>query len=464
MKKIVIVGGGISGLSAAYFLEKYARKNNISCQIQLLEAQDRLGGALKTEMTGGFVLEQGAESFLSEKPWALQLCRELGLENEVISTRPENRRSFVVKNAKLIPVPEGFYLTAPSNLTAFLASGLVSPLGKMRALADFVMPQRYSAQDESVGGFIKRRFGREIYERIGQAMIGGVYSGDPDKLSLLATFPRFRELEGQYRSVIRGLRARKREESHEEASGPRYSLFLSLKNGMESLPHALRAHLKQTQVRLSCAVRNLEYKNNWKIKLQDGESLDADAVCLSLPAYQSAKLLAGTASELSALLSQIRYESAVTINLAFDEKEIPALPRGFGFVVPAAEKLKTIGCTFSGMKYAGRAPQGKILLRVFAGGWLDPGAADKSDTILIQNALMDLKTLLRIEAKPQLALVSRYSNSMPQYETGHFSRVEKIERQTKLIPGLYLAGNAYRGIGIPDCIRESEKTALAILA
>ncbi len=465
-KRVVIAGGGISGLAAAYFLVQKAKEEKLPLDLKLLEVKDRLGGVIETRHQEGFLLEAGPDSFISEKPWGLELCRRLGLEKELIGTRTEFRRSFIFSQGKLAGVPPGFYLIAPLAIPEFLQSRILSWSGKFRVLAELFLPPEKISEDESIGHFIKRRFGREALDRVGQPLVGGIYAGDLDHLSLQATFPRFLQMEKEYGSVIRGLRASKNSleaDGSLEASGPRYSLFLSLQGGIRRIVETLAERLKgQVDFVLSSAISKISFSGQeWKIETVK-ETFEAEAICLAVPSYGAARLVKPFAPELAGSLSKILYESVVTVNLAYRDKDIHPVPQGFGFVVPQLEKKKIIGCTFSSIKYPGRAPEGFILIRAFLGGAFQKEVFDLPDAALEKAVRGELYEILGIKARPYFSQISRFPRSMPRYEVGHLDLVRTIREQLKNHSGLFLTGNAYTGIGIPDCIHAAEKTAATI--
>lgn len=463
MKRAVVIGGGISGLAAAHRLWELYRQKDDSLLITVLEAKGCWGGVIETRTQNGFLTEGGPDSFLSEKPAAVELCKRIGLETELTGTREEFRRSFIYLKGRLVPVPAGFYLIAPTRLEALAGTRLLSWPGKLRALLELWIPPKRGAglQDESVASFVRRRLGREVLERIAQPMIAGIYSADPEKLSLRATFPRFLELEKESGSVIRGLLKgqTKRRKADAEASGPRYSLFLTLRHGIGLLVEKLIERMAGVEFRTNFSVSRIEKKEKWKIVSDRGETLEADALVLAVPAPQAARLLAGSDPVLAEELAGISYESVATINLGFYRKDLIQVPPGFGFVVPAVEKRNLIGCTFSSFKYPGRAAEGQFLLRLFLGGADQRELLRLSDSNLEQAVLEVIGEILGIRHRPELVSISRHPASMPQYGVGHLERVERIFKRSDSIPGFYLTGNAYRGIGLPDCIREAEETA-----
>ncbi|HZE71690.1 MAG TPA: protoporphyrinogen oxidase [Pyrinomonadaceae bacterium] len=484
MKRIVIIGGGITGLAVLHRLLERCRELGQSTEIVLLEASSRVGGVIQTDSREGFLLEAGPDCFISEKPEALSLVHRLGIDSHLISTNNEHRRSFIVRKGKLRAVPQGFQLLAPSRIWPFLTSDIFSFAGKARMAADLVIPKKRSNgnDDESLASFVRRRLGNEALARMAQPMIGGIYTADPERLSLRATFPRFLDLEASHRSIILGLfHAGRNSPPEEEAgtSGARYSLFLSFDQGMQLLVDSLAFRVGDLRVplpgfeitstvRLRKTVEELKLEpkaraSQWRVHTSRGDDYSADAVCLALPAYVSAQLLAKLAPSLAGELRAIPYASTATVNLGYRREDIRHRLNGFGFVVPFVEKRSLIACTFSSVKFAGRAPGGCVLLRAFVGGALQPEIFDLGVSRIIARVRADLRDLLGIENKPLFAEVSKWARSMPQYELGHLGRVKKIGDELQKLPGLKIAGNIFAGAGIPDCIRSGEAVADELL-
>ncbi len=499
MKRIVIIGGGITGLAAAHRILERNRDSGKQLELTLLEAGSRIGGIVQTRERDGFLLESGPDSFISEKTATLELTRRLELESHLIETNENHRRSFIVRQGRLLPVPEGFYLIAPTLFWPFVRSEIFSWTGKARMALDLLLPRRVlnggtnphadSSQndsvDESLAQFVRRRLGREALERMAQPMVGGIYTADPERLSLRATMPRFLEMEREHRSLIRALRKQGRSpgkgaELANETSGARYSLFLSFDRGMQLLTDKLAERISsfQSQARdsnesprvsirvntpVASLVLDLQSTGNgepkWKIKTDRDELLIADAVCLALPAYTSARLLSNVDAQLASDLNGIPYASSATINLGYRRSDILHPLNGFGFVVPFIEKRSLIACTFNSVKFPGRAPRGHALLRVFVGGALQPEMFELSQDELLSRVSADLRDLLGIDQTPLFAEISKWERSMPQYNVGHLAKIERIQKRVNSLPGCALAGNAYSGLGISDCIRSGEAAA-----
>jgi oxygen-dependent protoporphyrinogen oxidase len=434
--------------------------------VQLFERSARCGGALETIRRDGFVIETGADSFLSEKPAAAELARRVGLGIELIPTREIYRKTYVVRAGRLVEIPAGFSLLAPAHLGPVFRSSLFSQLGKMRIALEPFIAARTSNDDESLESFVTRRLGHEVLERVAQALAGGIYTADPKRLSMAATMPRFVEMERRHGSVIKGMRAAEnaRASKSAEASGARWSLFQSFKNGMATLPEALAARLGASIRKGAEVVEMSRNGDGWRLALADGDSIHADAVICAAPAYAAARIVATIAPAVAKTLGEISYASAATVNLTFRDSDFDGPPRAFGFVVPAIEHRRIIAGSFSSFKFEGRAPAGAILARAFVGGEMSREMMSLTDDEMVAAVRGEFRTLLGVSAAPEFAEVRRWPDSMPQYEVGHLARVAEIERAVADIPAFAIAGAAYRGVGIPDCIRSGEEAADAIFA
>ena len=463
--RVVVVGGGIAGLAAAHRLVELAREAACPLDLVLLEAAGRLGGTIRTERTDGFLLEAGPDSFISEKPWALALAERIGLGSRLCRTDDRFRRTYVVRRGRLEPLPEGFLLLAPTRVGPVLRSRVFSWRGKLRLALDVVLPRRRLGGDESLGSFVRRRLGREALERVAQPLIGGIYTADPDRLSLAATMPRFLALEQQYRSLILGLRRATRPGEATGASGARWSLFVTLAGGMEELVTTLAARLPPGAVRTGTPVAAVApTPDGWRVELANGGKLAADGVVLAGPAPRMAAVVREADAWLARQLEGIAYASSATVALAFPRGAIRHPLDGFGFVVPRVEGRTAMACTFSSVKYPGRAPEGVVLLRVFIGGALQTELLERDDRTLARLAHDDIAPLLGIGGDPVLSRVWRHPSAMPQYEVGHLDRIAAIETRLEALPGLALAGGAYRGVGISDCVRSGETAAERLAA
>lgn len=440
MIDLCIVGGGIGGLAAAY----HATRRGLS--VVLCESADRLGGVIRTTCEDGFTCEHGPDSLVSIKPGGLELVRQLGLEGRLVGVPEAARRSLIARRGRLVPVPDGLYLLAPGRILPFLRSPLLSWPGKLRMGFDLVLPRRPAgAPEESLAAFVRRRLGREALDAIAQPMVSGIYTADPERLSLAATMPQFLELERVHGSLIRGMMARMRQQQAalKQAAGPRYGLFLSLEGGLQTLIDALLARLDDADLRTGCAAGAVRRDGaGWTVATAQGP-VEARRVALALPAHAAARLLQG---DLARELAAIPYAGVATVNLGFDA--VPELPPAAGFVIPAVEGRGTIACTIAHLKYPGRAPAGKFLLRAFVGGAMHEDRLDRDDAALVRETLADLRAYLGALPEPCLARVHRWPKAMAQYVVGHQARVARI--RALIPPDLHLIGNGYDGVGIPD--------------
>ncbi len=464
MKRVAIIGGGVSGLACAFRLTELKRKNKNDFEIFVFEAKSQAGGTIATEKRDGFIFEKGPDSFISEDPDALNFCRRLGIGPKVINTQEQSRKISVVRRGSLIVLPEGFYLVAPGNLRSFIKTPLFSLPGKVRMISEIFMPGKQSPQDESVGVFIRRRFGREALERVGQPMIGGIYSGDPERLSACETMPIFKSFERQYGSVIRGLMAkrRRREGAFEEANGPRLSLFLSFEEGMETLIRAMVSGLEPGTLMLGQEATELAYdreRPGWRVITKNGKECTADVVCSSISASNMCLLLKETASDLARKLNEVSYHSVATINFAYREEDIADPLAGSGFVVPSTERKSLTACTFSNRKFKNRAPQGHVVLRAFVGGAFGKKYYEMEDKELTEKVQSDLASLLGIKKNPLFWSLARFPRRMAQYRVGHKLLISEIECELSRYKGLFLTGCAYRGSGVPNAIKDGQAQA-----
>jgi protoporphyrinogen/coproporphyrinogen III oxidase len=470
-RHVAIIGGGITGLAAAYFLEAAAQEQKLPVSYSLLEQSDRWGGKIRTEMVAEFadepfVVEGGPDSFITQKPWALQLAHRLGLEEELLPTNDAGRQIYVLNKGQATPLPEGVLLIVPTKLKPFVLSPLISPLGKLRMGLDLVLPAKRHGEDETLATFITRRLGAEALDKIAEPLMSGIYNAEADKQSLLATFPRFRAIEEKHGSLIRGMLAARQARSAPSVNGqtPKPpSLFISFKKGMETLVTALRQEL-HGDLRLNTAVEGLEAgeKGGYRLSLGDGSALQADAVILAVPAYVAARLLRPLVPDAARKLEAIRYVSTGTISLGYRAEEIGDLLPGHGLVVPASEARHVNAVTISSSKFDQRAPEGMVLVRAFFGGSRTPQMMDVPDAELLTLVRAELRQTMGIRGAPLFHRIYRWPRANPQYDVGHLERVAAIEEA--LPPGLFVTGSPFRGIGIPDCVHQAEQTVKTTLA
>ena len=465
-KDIIVIGGGISGLAAAHRLTELSRTGSTAYRVTLLEASDRLGGVIATEHADNLLLELGPDSYTTDKPAALRLCERLGLADRLIAPQQGGLKLYTVHRGALEPLPEGFLLMAPTRVGSVLQSPVFSWSGKLRMALEPLIPRRSHDGDESLASFVRRRLGREVLERVAQPLIGGIYASDPEALSLDATMPRFPEMERSHGSVIVGSRqAQKRRAQAAGETGARWSLFVSIDGGMEVLVRRIEETLGTGVIHLGEAVQELSWNaddRRWRVDTGRA-GLEADAVICTLPAFAAACTLTTLDSELAGELEAIPFSSTATVNLAYRRNDIAHPLDGYGFVVPHVEHRKIMACTFSSVKYAGRAPEDAALLRCFVGGALQPDLLNQPDQFLEAQVREDLEALLGIAGTPTLCRTTRYPDCMPQYNVGHLDRVERIEARLKRFPTLALAGKSYRGVGIADCIHGGETAAEGIV-
>jgi len=464
MTKVVIIGGGIAGLSAAHYLLHDRDLGAKEIELTLVEASARLGGALHTKKMEGFVVEHGSDSFITSKPMATNLCFDLGLQDQIVSTNEVNRRSLIASNGRLVAVPDGFRLIAPTRFWPFATSPLMSLGGKLRAGLELFLPPSAKAEDESVAGFVQRRFGRELLEKVAQPLVGGIYTGDVNILSARSTLAHFMDLERTYGSVIKGL-LQEEDDQARTASGARYHIFNSLRDGVGSLIDALFNELSPNQVHLNTCAQCLRANSNghWSVIFSDGSALNANAVVLAISAHQAAALVRSVDSDLSASLEEIENSSAIVINFLFEQDDLPDDLEGFGFVVPEIEQRSILACSFISAKFVNRAPKGTVSMRVFLGGSLNHDLMLLDDDHLVSMSLHELQSYLQTKAEPVQHWLKRWPSSMPQYKVGHGALIDKIRKRMQSYPTLALAGNSYDGVGIPDCIQSGYDAACKIV-
>ena len=459
--RVVVVGGGLSGLAAAYAVVREANREGRSVRVMLLEASGRLGGNVLTERRDGFVIEAGPDSFVVTRPHALKLCEELGLGPRLIETRPENRRVYIARGGRLVPLPEGLVLGVPSRIRPFLRSPLLSMRGKLRALRE-TTTSRATADggDISIGDFLEQRFGREMVDVILEPLLGGIYAGDAFRLSLRSTFPDWFSLGGRGASLLRTARAARKAKLDDGAPS---SPFRSLVSGMGELIDTLADRIGQGTIRLGAKVERIERLGaGFRVALADGD-VEADRVVVALPSRAASAVLAPIDEALSRELAAIEYVSTATVCFSYKRSQISHRLDAAGFLAPKTEGRKTTAGTFITSKWAGRAPDGFALVRGFVGGAHDEATAKLPDDELIRVVRGELEGLLGIAGDPVFAQVFRYIDASPQPLVGHSDRLARIKGRVQNVPGLYVIGNAYDGVGIPDCVRLAEQAASEIV-
>ena len=448
MKRIAIIGGGIAGLSAAFYLEK-ARRAGANLQWVLFEKSDRLGGVIETERRDGFVIEAGPDSFLSIKPDATRLCQELALGDQLIPSNDATRKTYILVKGKLVPIPHGLEFMVPTRVWPMITTPLFSFKTKLRMATEMFSAARKDASDESVGDFVRRHFGQEMVDRVAEPLLAGVYGGNAERLSIRAVLPRFAEMERQHGSLVR---ATLRAKALARPGAKPQPLFTSLKNGMQQIVEALIAALPQVSIRMRQQNLSLRPVNDdWHIE-SAGLSERFQEVLLAVPAPAAAGLLRQFHPALIEGLAKIEYTSSAAVALAYDQAE---LPPGHGFLVPRSENRKIMACTFVHKKFAHRAPDDKKLLRCFFSSSRMPDLLTHSDEQLQQIAQQELREILGLKTEPRFARTFRWDRAMAQYETGHVDRVAEMEKIIAEMPGFHIIGNSFHGIGVPDCIKSA---------
>lgn len=467
-QRIAIIGAGISGLAAAFRVRELSPQS----EVVIFDIRKEPGGVLGTVQEGGFQVERSADNFITTLPWGLQLCRQLGLEGELVTTHPDHRRAFVVWRNRLHPLPDGFLMMAPTRFWPLAVTPLLSPWGKLRAALEYFLPPRTDDGDESLAQFARRRLGRQVYERLVEPLVTAVYGADTERLSLLATLSRFRDMEWRYGSLIRAMRAQRAsrkassqgERPTSSESGARYSMFVTLRGGLQHLVEELASRVPVESLRLgeevSALVRTGE---KWQLRLACGETVTCDSVIVAVPAYAAAELLKSVDDSLSRELAGITYTGSVILALAYRRDEIAHPLNGSGCVIPAVEGSPLLAISFSSQKYPHLAPEGHVLLRVFAGGARRPDLVHADESDVRRLLRKEVGCLLRINGEPVREWFFRWPAAMPQYEVGHLHKLRRIEERLAQLPGLALAGNAYRGVGIPHCIRSGFRAAAQVL-
>ena len=465
MTQLIVIGGGIAGLSAAY----YAHQKAPTAQIVLLEAGEGWGGKIATERVnfddGQFIIEGGPDTFLATKPWGVALCKELGLGERLHGTNPKLKNTYVLHHERLEPLPDGLAMMIPTNVAAILKSRLVSWIGKARMGLDFVLPKQAPddrTRDESLGAFVSRRLGREAYENLIEPLMSGIYAGDGDRLSLQSTFPYLRDLELKYGSLARGALEMRRKMPSTPGSR---SAFLTPTTGWAEIVDALVARLQEIDLRLNSPVANISQNSEgYRVELESGESLEAESVILAAPAWAAAQMLAGFDPQLADSLGAIPYASTATVSLAYRQADLPRALDGYGYVIPRRAGRRALACTWTSTKFPHRAPEGYALIRVFVGRAGQEAEIPWNESDLLALAREELALTLGVKAEALVERVFMWEKAMPQYNLGHPALLKRIEAAVEQHPGLALAGNGYHGIGIPDCIHSAELAVGKVLA
>jgi len=522
-KHVIIIGGGISGLSTAYHLQEEARTAGLPLKFTLIDSDSRVGGKIKTEYIDGFTIDGGPDCFLSRKPWALQLCRKLGISDQLMGTNDDRRKTFVLNRGKLTPLPDGVLLIIPTRFAPFAFSTLISIPGKIRMGMDLIIPPRRGDSDETVADFVRRRLGNEALDKIAEPLMSGIHISDPEYQSLLGSFPRFREMEKKHGSLIRAMLSQ-RSSSHGNGSakGPgakhanastngkangflenarekllygglrqvmrlvgvpmphgRHTanspdgldpskplpMFVTMKKGLSQFVNKLAGQLEDGNIVLNKKAVRLEkiYDNGsaprYRVSTEDGDVFEGDAVIMATPAYVSAQLLSSINPRLADELNRIRYVTTSTVSMGFRLADVGKSFDGFGFVIPRKEERPITGCTWSSTKFNHRVPPGHLLLRTFIGGPGHEHMAEKNDQDLVAMVREQLQSIMGLTATPVLTRIFRWNKANPQYDVGHLDRVSEMHKMCETQPGLFLTGSAYEGVGVPDCVHQGQQAA-----
>jgi len=448
MKRVVVIGGGISGLTTAYRL----LRENVG-EVCLLEGSDRLGGNIRTERIGGFVIDGGPDSWVAAKPQAKALCEELGLGDRLIGPEERNRRVYVLRKGRLIPMPEGLMLGLPAQLLPFLTTELLSARAKVRVLTE-ALRRRGPEGDPSIADFLGKRFGREMADVVLEPLLGGVFAGDGRELSLRAAFPQLAAMADKHGSLVRAVRSMQR-----NRPASKQPMFLTLRGGLGELVEALEKELGDVVRRNARVASVTKADGGFSVRLESGEAIDADQVVVALPAHAASKILAPLDFELSHELYGIPYVSTATVFFGWQRRDVAHPLDATGYIVPVHERRHVMAATFVSSKWAHRAPEGHVLVRAFLGGGRDEGVLSATDEKLIQLARQEIAPAIGVSADPMLVQVVRYHRASPQPAVGHLERMKRIGARLAATPGLHVIGNAYEGVGIPDCVRHAERVA-----
>ncbi|MHB8770410.1 MAG: protoporphyrinogen oxidase [Syntrophales bacterium] len=459
LKKTAIVGGGISALACAVDLKEKG------LDFTLFEKEQSVGGKLLTEKIGGLTVEGGPDSYLPEKYWSVQLIRKVGLGSEMLCSNDEHKGTFIFSQGRLHPLPEGVMLMVPTMIMPLAKSSLISWPGKLRMGMELFVPPRCDFKDESLAEFVTRRLGRECLERIAEPLVAGIHTSNPDNMSVMATFPRFVEMERKSGSLIRGMAAAMQSRPHRDPAAAAMTYFMSLREGMQELVQGCVRYIGAERVQTGIAVRSLaKREGGFRLTFGDGTAADFSAVVLATPSFVTRELIAALDADLSDNLSAIAWSSSATVSLAFRKADLRKPLPGFGFIVPRVENRRINACTWSSIKWANRAPDDTLLIRSFVGGGHHEELVSLGEGELVATVREELRGIVGLAAEPVFSKVYRWFQGMPKYTVGHLERIAVIDEQRKQHPGLFLIGSSYRGIGIGDCVKSGFDAAAAIAA
>jgi oxygen-dependent protoporphyrinogen oxidase len=473
MPKVIIIGGGIAGLAAAVHLRSGAKTYGKAVEVLVLERNNRIGGKILTENHDKFLIEGGPDSFLPEKVWTVNLAKHLGLENEMLPSNDDFKGTFIYSRSRLHPLPEGVMLMVPTSFRPMARSSLITWHGKLRMGMEMFIPKRESHDDENLASFVTRRLGRECLEKIAEPLVAGIHTSNPDNMSVLATFPRFVQMEQTSGSLIHGMISAMKNRPHATLSAPsrpgqgsqKITYFMSFKNGMQVLPQACVDLIGQGSIRRSAGVKAVEPKGKgYSVVLESGETLEADHVMMASAAYDSAEMVRGFDTSLAEQMDKIEWSSSATVSIVFKKQDVKVPLNGFGFIVPRVEGRRINAATYSSIKWSFRAPDDTIMIRVFVGGGHHEELVHELDDAgMVRMVLEELDTVLGLKANALFSKVFRWYKGMPKYTVGHLDRIAIVDRMLAAHPGLHLIGCSYKGIGIGDCVHEAQIAAEKIL-
>lgn len=454
-KKVIIIGGGITGLAAAYYLQKEAREKALPIKVKLIEASDRLGGVISTAKRDGFIIERGPDSIIARKKSALRLIEEVGLQDKIISNTAG--KSYIYARGKLHTMPEGSFMGIPTQVTPFALSGLFSPLGKLRAAGDFILPKGEAAADQSLGTFFRRRLGDEVVDNLIEPLLSGIYAGDIDELSLMALFPNFYEIEQKHRSLVLGLnRTMPKPPKTAKKVPSKKGMFISLSTGLEELIHRVEKRLEKGTVLKGTAVDKVEKRDyGYQVMLGTGAVEMADSVVIATDHFHARRMLSDYS--FMDVFNDMPSNSVANVAMAFPKSAIEKDIEGTGFLVSRNSGFRITACTWTHKKWPGSAPEDMALLRCYVGKPDDQQAVDLSDEEIVDLVLKDLNKTMNIKVRPEFHIVTRWNKAMPQYTVGHLQKIDLVKKHLgNELPGVFLAGGSFEGVGIPGCIDQAE--------
>lgn len=461
-RQIVIIGGGITGLAAAFYLEKEIKKNDLPAEVTLVEASPRLGGKIQTVHKDGYVIERGPDSFLERKQSAPQLVKDLGLEHLLVNNA--TGQSYVLVSETLYPIPDGAVMGVPTKIGPFLTTGLFSLPGKLRAGMDLLLPASKPQEDQSLGEFFRRRVGGEVVENLIEPLLSGIYAGDIDRLSLMSTFPQFYQTEQKYRSLIIGMKKSRGAQSAKKPANKKKGQFQTVKTGLQTIVEELEKQLDITKVYKGTKVVSIERAGSgYSMKLDNGKVLHADSAVVTAP-HKAAAAMFPKADWLKGLEDMVS-TSVANVALGFPEEAVQMEHQGTGFVISRNSDFSITACTWTNKKWPSTTPEGKVLLRAYVGKAGDESVVEQSDNEMVKIVLDDLRRIMKIDGEPEMTCITRWHEAMPQYHVGHKKRMKEIREGLQAsYPGVFMTGASFEGVGIPDCIDQGKQAVADVLS